>query len=228
MMLRFAVGLLIISDDEHAALWLQNGLRAQGYQVEWVRSGPGALRRVLDPDVSLVILDLDLRQMDGFDVLKSIRERRATVPVLALSAHGSIEDRVRGLDLGADDYLEKPPALEEVMARIRALLRGRAPLPPSALHVRGISVDLLRHEATVEGRTVSLSARELALLNVFISHQGQVLTRQELLSMAWGISFEIRTNLVDVYVGYLRRKLGKSIIETVRNAGYRLRAGGRG
>jgi DNA-binding response OmpR family regulator len=221
------VGLLIIADDERAALWLQKGLRDHGYPVEWVRSGPGALRRVLDPDVSLVILDLDLVQIDGFDVLKSIREQGATVPVLALSVHGSIEHRVRGLDLGADHYLGKPFALEEFMARVRAMLRARAPLPPSALHVRGISVDLLRHEVTVDGRTVSLSAREIALLNVFISHPGRVLTRKELLSMVWGISFETGTNLVDVYVGYLRRKLGKSIIETVRNSGYRLRADGR-
>jgi DNA-binding response OmpR family regulator len=113
------------------------------------------------------------------------------------------------------------------MARVRAMLRARAPRPSRALHVRGISVDLLRHEATVEGRTVRLPAREIALLNVFISHPGRVLTRKELLSMVWGISFETGTNLVDVYVGYLRRKLGKSIIETVRNSGYRLRADGR-
>jgi len=217
------VSLLVIEDEERVALWLQNELRAHGYPVEWVRSGPDALRRVLDPGVSLVILDLDLLRMDGLDVLKAIREQGATVPVLALSVRGGVEHRVRGLDLGADDYLGKPFAFEELLARVRANLRARTPPPSGVLHVGGISVDLLRHEATVKGRTVGLSAREISLLNVFISHPGQVLSRQELLSMAWGMSFDPGTNLVDVYVGYLRRKLGKSIIETVRSAGYRLR-----
>jgi DNA-binding response OmpR family regulator len=221
------VGLLVIEDEERVALWLQKELRAHGYSVDVVGSGQDTLRRVLDPGVSLVILDLDLLLMDGLDVLKGIRKHGATVPVLALSVRGSVEHRVRGLDLGADDYLGKPFAFEELLARVRANLRARTPIPPGVIHVGGISLDLLRHEATVDGRTVSLSAREIALLNVFISHPGQVLSRQELLSMAWGMSFDPGTNLVDVYVGYLRRKLGKSIIETVRSSGYRLRVAGR-
>jgi DNA-binding response OmpR family regulator len=221
------VGLLVIEDEERVALSLQRRLREHGYSVEWVSSGQDTLRRVLDPGVSLVILDLDLLLVDGLDVLQSIRRQGATVPVLALSARGSVEHRVRGLDLGADDYMAKPFAFEELLARVRANLRSRTPLPPGVIHVGGISLDLLRHEATVEGRTVSLSAREIALLNVFISHPDQVLSRQELLSMAWGMSFDPGTNLVDVYVGYLRRKLGKPIIETVRSSGYRLRADGR-
>jgi DNA-binding response OmpR family regulator len=221
------VSLLVIEDEERVALWLQKGLRAHGYSVECVRSGQDALQRVLDPGVSLVILDLDLLQMDGLDVLRNIRKQGAMVPVLALSVRGSVEHRVQGLDLGADDYLGKPFAFEELLARVRANLRPRAPLPPALLQVGGISVDLLRHEATVDGRTVGLSAREISLLNVFVSHPGQVLSRQELLSMAWGMSFDPGTNVVDVYVGYLRRKLGKSIIQTVRSSGYCLRADGR-
>jgi DNA-binding response OmpR family regulator len=221
------VGLLVVEDEERVALPLLKALRAHGFSAEWVRGGPDAVRRATDSAVSLVILDLDLLQMDGLGMLETVRERAATVPILALSARGSVEDRVKGLNLGADDYLVKPFAFEELLARIRANLRPRTPLPPGVLHAGGLSVDLLRHEATVDGRTVSLSARETSLLSVFVRRPGQILTRQELLSMAWGVSFNPGTNLVDVYVGYLRRKLGKPVIETVRGSGYRLRARGR-
>jgi DNA-binding response OmpR family regulator len=148
------------------------------------------------------------------------------VPVLVLSARGRVGDRVKGLNLGADDYLAKPFAFEELLARVRANLRPRAAVSPGVLCAGGICVDLLRREVTVDGRTLSLPARELWLLNAFIGHPGQVLTRQELLSMAWGMNFDPGTNLVDVYVGYLRRKLGEQVIETIRGAGYRLRADG--
>jgi two-component system copper resistance phosphate regulon response regulator CusR len=221
------MSLLVIADEERVALSLQKGLRANGYTVEWLPGGPESLRRALEPGITLVILDLDLLRMDGLDMLSRLRQRGATVPVLALSVRGGVEHRVRGLDLGADDYLAKPFAFEELLARVRAHLRPRASPPPGVLHVGGMSIDLLRHEAMVRGRTVSLSAREISLLNVFISHPGQVLSRQELLSMAWGMSFDPRTNLVDVYVRYLRRKLGSSVIETIRGSGYRLRIGGR-
>jgi DNA-binding response OmpR family regulator len=222
------VGLLVVEDEERVALPLQKELRGRGYAVEWARSGPDALRRLAEPGISLVILDLDLREMNGLDVLENLRKQGTMVPVLALSARGAVKDRVRGLNLGADDYLAKPFAFEELLARVRANLRPRTALPPGVLHLGDFSVDLLRHEAKVDGRTVGLSAREISLLNVFISHPGQVLSRQELLSMAWGVSFDPGTNLVDVYVGYLRRKLGKSVIETVRGAGYRLRVSGSG
>ena len=135
--------------------------------------------------------------------------------------------RVKGLDLGADDYLAKPFAFEELLARIRANLRPRADASAGVLRAGGISVDQVRHEATVGGRTLSLSAREFALLQAFVVHPSQVLSRQELLSMAWDMDFDPGTNLVDVYVGYLRRKLGEALIETVRGSGYRLRLDGR-
>ncbi len=218
--------LLVVEDEERVASFLVKGLRAHGYGVEWVSTGHEALRRAVDADISLVILDLGLPDLDGLKVLESLRERGGTVPVLVLSARGRVDDRVKGLDLGADDYLAKPFAFEELLARIRANLRPRAEAIPSVLRAGGISIDQLRREVSVDGRTFSLPAREFALLKAFVGHPSQVLSRQELLSMAWGMDFDPGTNLVDVYVGYLRRKLGEPCIETVRGAGYRLRADG--
>ena len=216
--------LLIVEDEERVASFLEKGLRAHGYTVEWVQTGQDALRRLTDPGISLVILDLGLPDVDGLDVLDNLRQRGSAVPVLVLTARGRIGDRVKGLNLGADDYLGKPFAFEELLARVRANLRPRATVSPAVLQAGGIRIDLLRREATVGGRAVSLSARELSLLKALAGHPGQVLSRQELLSMAWGMDFDPQTNLVDVYVGYLRRKLGDSIIETIRGAGYCLQA----
>ena len=219
--------LLVVEDEQRVASFLVKGLRANGYGVEWVSTGRDALRRAVDADVCMVILDLGLPDLDGLEVLESLRKRGATVPVLVLSARGRVNDRVKGLDLGADDYLAKPFAFEELLARVRANLRPRADVSAGVLRAGGISVDQVRHEATVGGRTFSLSAREFALLQAFVGHPSQVLSRQELLSMAWDMDFDPGTNLVDVYVGYLRRKLGEALIETVRGSGYRLRLDGR-
>jgi len=221
------VKLLVVEDEERVASFLMKGLRAHGYGVEWARSGRDALRRAVEADVSLVILDLGLPDLDGLEVLEGLRERGTTVPVLVLSARGRVGDRVKGLDIGADDYLAKPFAFEELLARIRANLRPRADVSPGVLRAGGVSVDQVRREATVGGRTFSLSAREFALLQAFVGHPSRVLSRQELLSMAWGMDFDPGTNLVDVYVGYLRRKLGEATIETVRGSGYRLHVDGR-
>ncbi len=216
--------LLIVEDEERVASFLDKGLRAHGYDVEWAQTGQDALGRLTGPGISLVILDLGLPDLDGLEVLENLRERGSAVPVLVLSARGRTGDRVKGLNLGADDYLGKPFAFEELLARVRANLRARAAVSPGMLQAGRIRLDLPRREVTVNGRTVSLSAREFALLQALASHPGQVLSRQELLSMAWGMDFDPQTNLVDVYVGYLRRKLGEPIIETVRGAGYRLHA----
>jgi DNA-binding response OmpR family regulator len=218
--------LIIVEDEERVASFLEKGLRTHGYSVEWVQNGEDALQRVMHPGISLVILDLGLPDLDGLEVLEAMRERGSTVPVLVLSARGRVDDRVKGLNLGADDYLAKPFAFEELLARIRAHLRPRADASPGLLRVGSICIDLLRREVMIDGRTWSLSAREFSLLKAFADHPRQILSRQELLSMAWGMNFDPGTNLVDVYVGYLRRKLGEPVIDTVRGAGYRLRADG--
>lgn len=217
------VTLLMVEDEERIASFVGKGLRAHGYSVEWIASGKKALQRAVDTDVSLVILDLGLPDLDGLEVLARLREQGTTVPVLVLSARGQVNDRVRGLNLGADDYLAKPFAFEELLARVRANLRAHGAVR-GKLRVGAISLDLLQREVTVDGRQVCLSPREFSVLKAFVTHPGQVLSRQELLSMAWGMNFDSGTNLVDVYVGYLRRKLGEGLVETVRGAGYRLRS----
>jgi two-component system, OmpR family, response regulator len=216
------VKLLVVEDEERVASFLHKGLRAHGYDVEWVQTGQDALRRLMDPGISLVILDLGLPDLDGLDVLEGLRGLGSAVPVLVLSARGRVADRVTGLNRGADDYLGKPFAFEELLARVQANLRPRTAGSPGVLQIGRISIDPLRREITVDGRAESLSAREFSLLKTFADHPGQVLSRQELLSMCWGMDFDPQTNLVDVYVGYLRRKLGEPVIQTVRGAGYRL------
>jgi len=220
------VKLLVVEDEERIASFLDKGLTAHGYAVEWASTGAEALRLGTGPDVALVILDLKLPDLDGFEVLAGLREQGVTVPVLILSARAQVADRVRGLDLGADDYLAKPFAFDELLARVRARLRSRPAAAVGAPRAGDISLDVLTREVTIAGRTVSLSEREFLLLRAFVGHPRQVLSRRELLAMAWGMNFDPRTNLVDVYVGYLRRKIGEPAIETVRGAGYRLRTGG--
>ncbi len=213
--------LLVVEDEARIAAFLEKGLTAHGYAVEWASTGAEGLRLGVAPDVALVILDLKLPDLDGFEVLAGLRERGAMVPVVILSARGRVDDRVRGLDLGADDYLSKPFAFTELLARVRARLRP-GPARGGVLRAGGIYLDVLTREVTVGGRTVSLSDREFCLLRAFISHPHRVLSRRDLLAMAWDMDFDPQTNLVDVYVGYLRRKLGETAIETVRGAGYRL------
>ena len=215
--------LLVVEDEERIASFLHKGLTAHGYAVEWASTGAEALQLGTGPDVALVILDLKLPDLDGLEVLAKLREQGVTVPVLILSARAQVADRVRGLELGADDYLMKPFAFEELLARVRARMRSRPAAAAGAPPAGDICLDVLTRKVTIAGRTVSLSEREFSLLRAFVGHPRQVLSRRELLAMAWGMNFDPQTNLVDVYVGYLRRKIGEPVIETVRGAGYRLR-----
>ena len=215
--------LLVVEDEARIAAFLEKGLTAHGYAVEWAATGAEALRLGMVPDVALVILDLKLPDLDGLDVLAGLRERGAMMPVLILSARAQVDDRVRGLELGADDYLAKPFAFTELLARVRARLRPWSAAGAGVLRAGDLYLDLMTREVSAAGRTVSLSDREFSLLRAFVSHPRRVLSRRELLAMAWDMDFDPRTNLVDVYVGYLRRKLGETFIETVRGAGYRLR-----
>jgi len=221
------MNILVVEDEALITDFLRRGLEAEGYAVETAARGEDALACMPARPPDLVILDVMLPGMDGFQVLGAIRATDPDLPVIMLTARGEVADRVRGLDLGATDYLGKPFAFAELLARIRARTRRPAQngKPASSLAVGSVTLDLLTREADFDGRHVELSAREFALLAYLMRHPGQVLSRQQILNGVWGYSFDPRSNLVDVYIGYLRRKLtadGRSPIETVRGMGYRM------
>ena len=218
--------ILVVEDEARIASFLVKGLGAAGYAVEHVGTGADALAKAVHGDFQLLILDLRLPDMDGFDVLAAVRARGDQTPVIVLTARGDVHDRVRGLDLGADDYVTKPFAFDELLARVRARLRDSGRPPASDLGVLetpGLRLDVRTRRVDVDGQEVTLTAREFALLETFMRHTSQVLSREQLLSQVWGYDFDPGTNVVDVYVGYLRKKIGARV-ETVRGMGYRLRS----
>ena len=220
--------LLLVEDEERIASFLVRGLERHGFAVDHVVTGSEALERLRESPPDLVVLDLSLPDIDGMEILGRLREERDPVPVVILTARAELSDLVDGLALGADDYLTKPFAFEELVARVRARLRTREPEPPTVLRAGKVSLDLKTRQAAVDGEAVDLAAREFALLETFLRHRGQVLSREQLLDQVWGAadpSDEPGTNVVEVYVGYLRRKLGEDCIETVRGLGYRMPAG---
>ncbi len=212
--------ILIAEDEERVTAFLEKGLRANGYVTTSVADGPSALALASDDDFDLLILDLGLPGLDGLSVLRTMRAQGRRMPVIVLSAR---DDIVGGLERGADDYVVKPFRFEELLARIRVRLRADGTSEQTMLRRGDVALDLRTRRATVAGRTVELSAREFTMLEVFLHHPGQVLSREQLLSHVWGYDFDPGSNVVDVYVGYLRRKLGKDRIETVRGMGYALR-----
>jgi DNA-binding response OmpR family regulator len=175
-------------------------------------------------DFDLMILDLGLPDIDGLDVLRQIRKGGEHLPVIILTARDEVTDKVGGLDRGADDYVTKPFRFEELLARVRARLRPAGTLESRVLEAAGVKLDLRTRTALVDDQTVELTAREFTMLETLLRHAGQVLTREQLLSHVWGYDFDPGSNVVDVYIGYLRRKLGDEVIETVRGMGYRLTA----
>lgn len=214
--------ILIIEDETRIASFLEKGLRKHGFVTAAVPDGKGAIAAARDADFDLLILDLGLQDLDGHEVLKQIRARGERMPVIILTARQSVADKVTGLDEGADDYVTKPFAFDELLARVRARLRSSGSSEPSILAVRDVQLDLRAHRALVGDRTVELSAREFQLAETLFRHQGQVLSREQLLSRVWGYDYDPGSNIVDVYIGYLRKKLGADLIETVRGLGYRL------
>jgi DNA-binding response OmpR family regulator len=214
--------LLLVEDEDRIASFVQKGLSAHGYTVERVATGAEAVVRAGSREFDLAILDLGLPDMDGREVLMGWRDRGIAVPVLILSARGELRDRVEGLELGADDYLTKPFAFDELLARVRARLRPQPAADATTVRFRDVELDLRTRRVTVGKRSVELAPREFSLLETFLRNPGQVLSREQLLSRVWGYDFDPQSNLVDVYVGYVRRKLGDGYIETVRGAGYRL------
>ncbi|WP_448639971.1 response regulator transcription factor [Geodermatophilus sp. URMC 63] len=216
---------LIAEDEPRIAAFLEKGLRAHGFTTAVVGDGLTALDRARSGEFDLVLLDLGLPRLDGFAVLRALRAERCDVPVIVLTARDGVQDTVAGLEGGADDYVPKPFRFEELLARVRLRLAGARQTEVTVLTVGDLSLDLRTRRASVRGRTVDLSAREFALAETFLRHPGQVLAREQLLSRVWGYDFDPGSNVVDVYVRYLRRKLGADRIETVRGMGYRLPAG---
>jgi DNA-binding response OmpR family regulator len=215
--------ILIVDDEPRITAFLEQGLRAQGFITAVADDGDQATALARDDDFDLVLLDVGLPGRDGFQVLREIRARGEKLPVILLTARDEIRDRVAGLDSGADDYMPKPFSFQELLARIRARLRDtRSTGTSSLLEAGALQLDLLTRTATVDGRVVELTAQEFTLAETFLRHPGQVLSRAQLLSMAWGYDFDPGSNVVDVYVGYLRRKLGPTLFRTVRGMGYQL------
>lgn len=216
--------ILIAEDEARIASFVEKGLRGNGFATTVVADGVAAYDYARSGDFDLLILDIGLPLRDGFTVLRQLREARVSIPVIILTARDSVADTVAGLEGGADDYIAKPFAFQELLARVRLRLRGERVPEATVLRVGGLTLDLRTRRAHVDGRTVELSAREFALAEVFCRHPDQVLTREQLLSHVWGFDFDPGSNVVDVYVRYLRRKIGADRIETLRGTGYRLRA----
>ena len=214
--------ILIAEDEPRIASFLEKGLQANGFTTTVTDDGRDALDLADSDDFDLLILDVGLPGRDGFSVLRDLRARGRRLPVVILTARDSVEDTVAGLEGGADDYISKPFRFEELLARVRARLREDRIPEPTVLRVGEASLDLRTRRLTVGDRTVELTAREFAMADMFFRHPGQVLSREQLLSHVWGYDYDPGSNVVEVYVRYLRQKLGEPWITTVRGMGYRL------
>lgn len=214
--------ILIAEDEDRIASFLEKGLRKAGFATTTVTDGPRALAEAGAGRYDLLLLDIGLPDLDGFEVLRRLRGSGSTLPVIILTARDSVDDRVSGLAGGADDYVPKPFAFDELLARIRLRLRPAHQGEAMVLEVGGLRLDLRSRRMIVDGDPVDLSAREFALAQTFCRHPDQVLSREQLLSQVWGFDFDPGSNVVEVYVRYLRAKIGAERIETVRGMGYRL------
>jgi heavy metal response regulator len=219
---------ILLAEDEHkVASFIQRGLEAEHYAIEVVNDGETALARATDGEYDLLILDVMLPKRDGLAVLKEIRTRTLSLPVLLLTARDTVADKVAGLDSGADDYLTKPFAFEELVARVRALLRRGGPATPAVLKVADLSLDPVSREVTRGGKRIDLTAKEHALLEFFLRRVGHVVSRAVIAHHVWGVDFDTFTNVIDVYVNYLRKKIDADfepkLLHTVRGVGYVLK-----
>lgn len=213
--------ILIAEDEPQISAFVDRGLRAAGYDTVIVEDGPPALEALRRGTVDLALLDIGLPSMDGLEVLRLVRREGLTVPIIMLTARTSSRDTVEGLESGANDYIRKPFTFEELLARVRSRLRENTVTPDTTLVQGDVTLDLLSRRASVGGRDVDLSAREFALAEQFLRNPGTVLSREHLLRTVWELDFDPGSNVVDVYVRYLRGKLGAHHIVTVRGAGYR-------
>jgi two-component system copper resistance phosphate regulon response regulator CusR len=220
-----AVRILVVEDEPKSGDYLQNGLTESGYVVDLARSGVDGLHMALQFDYDAIVLDVMMPQMDGWQVLQKLREHGDT-PVLFLSARGELQDRIKGLDLGADDYLVKPFSFAELLARLRTLMRRGPSRQEELLAVGDLQIDVLKRRVVRGGTRVTLTNKEFALLQFFMTNQGQVLSRTLIASRVWDMNFDSDTNVVDVAVRRLRQKIeepfdGPGLIHTVRGVGYR-------
>ena len=223
--------ILIVEDEERIASFVAKGLRAEGHQTSVSSDGESGLDEAMSGQFDLLVLDIGLPGMDGFEVLDSLRSQGSRLPVIVLTARDSVTDTVSALEGGADDYMPKPFRFAELLARVRLRLRqaevvasahsGPGGARDDILEVGGVFLDLRTRQATVAGRQVDLSAREFMLAEIFMLNAGQVLSREQLLDHVWGYDFDPGSNVVDVYVGYLRKKFGATAISTARGMGYR-------
>jgi two-component system response regulator QseB len=220
--------ILIVEDEPRITLFLEKGFRANGFTTTVARDGQAAIQFALEEDWDLMILDLGLPGKDGLSVLEELRGQGFQSPVIILTARDDVQDKVTGLELGADDYVTKPFHFDELLARVRARLRSSsspaAPGQDMVLRSSNVALDLRTRRVYVGDRLVELSAREFTLAETFLRHPEQVMSREQLLNHVWGYDYDPGSNIVDVYVGYLRKKLGDELIETVRGVGYRLRS----
>jgi DNA-binding response OmpR family regulator len=214
--------ILIAEDEARIVSFLEKGLRSNGYSTVAVATGTDAAALARGDAFDLMILDLGLPGLDGREVLRVVRGRGERLPVIVLTARDGVDDTVGSLEEGADDYVTKPFRFEELLARVRLRLRDDVAEESTVLSAGGVSLDLRSRRATADDRTIELTAREFALLETFLRNPGQVLTREQLLSHVWGYDFDPGSNVVDVYVRYLRKKLGEGVVDTVRGMGYRL------
>ncbi|TCI21577.1 response regulator transcription factor [Exiguobacterium sp. SL-9] len=221
--------ILVVEDDAKIARLLELELMHAGYQVEVAHDGRAGLDRALTGGIDLMLLDVMLPQMSGLEVVRRVKEEQPLLPVLMVTARGDRYDKVSGLDLGADDYITKPFEMEELLARIRAFLRMRQHVQVDTservLSYEGLTVDVNRHEVLCEGQKIDLTRREFDLLVYLLEHPERVLTRDQLVEHVWGFDYYGDTNVVDVYIRYVRKKLGGSWIQTVRGVGYMLKRG---
>ena len=220
--------ILVVEDERRIAAFIERGLEEEHYAVDVAYDGEEALDWAAVVDYDLILLDILLPKKDGIQVCRELRDRGSKVPILMLTARDAVEDRVRGLDSGADDYLVKPFAFQELLARIRALLRRQSEVKTTQLQVGDLVLDTVTRRATRAGQVIELTAREYALLEFLMRHPRQVLSRTQIAEHVWDYDFFSTSNVVDVYVGYLRRKIDKDfdqkLIQTVRGAGYKIEA----
>ncbi len=212
--------ILLVEDDPLLGDGLKAGLQQSGFQVDWVRTGDAAERELRAEPYAAAVLDLGLPMKDGMDVLAAVRRAGVTLPVLVLTARDAVADRIRGLDLGADDYVVKPVDLDELAARLRALVRRSHGQPRERLHAHGVELDPASRTVRRGGKALLLPAREFDLLHVLMLHAGRVLSREQLEQQLYSWGREVESNAIEVHVHHLRRKLGAGLIQTVRGVGY--------